>query len=322
METLDDATVSEFDRIARLSRAFPRVAPPSLGIGDDAAVLVGDGPLVVTVDACVEGVHFRPTFADWATIAARAVEAAASDIAAMGARLDVPGAAITLAWTLPRDFSEAAFDGLVEGAATAASRMKTYVVGGNLASAPLVTLTTTVLGRATTQPLTRHGARVGDCIAVTGNPGLRALGLQALLQHREDETALRPAVEAWRRPHARLDEGLALAGRATACIDLSDGLVQDAGHLAAASSVALHLDLDRLPRTEAMKAAAWALGVSLDEAILAGGEDYELFATGPREAFDARWTLLGEVVAGSGVYLRDAHGLRPLSAQGWDHFRV
>lgn len=161
---------------------------------------------------------------------------------------------------------------------------------------------------------------MGDVIAVTGHPGAAAIGLRALMAGRGDEPALGEFVARWRSPTARVDEGRSLVSRAHSAIDLSDGLAQDGSHIAAASGCALLIDADRLPALPGQREAARALGLDPVAIALHGGEDYELLASGPPEAFDDRWTLIGEVVSGSGVRVLRDGAIAPLAALGWDHF--
>jgi thiamine-monophosphate kinase len=306
----------EFERIARLRELFGAPPPPDLGIGDDCAVLHDPRPLVITVDAAVEGVHFDRRWITDDDLSARAVEAAVSDLAAMGA---LP-TGLLLAWALPRESPDALVTSLARGVLRVADRLGMRVVGGNLARSPALSLTTTALGRAVGPPLRRDGARVGDALAVTGHPGAAAVGLRALMAGRGDEVLFTDFVNRWRAPSARVAEGLALVGRAACAIDLSDGLAQDAAHVAAASGCALIVDADRLPWLPRQREAAAALGHDATALALHGGEDYELLASAPAAAFDARWTIIGEVVAGTGVHLRRGATLSPVDAAGWDHF--
>ncbi|MEZ4407453.1 MAG: thiamine-phosphate kinase [Polyangiales bacterium] len=312
---------SEFDRIARLRRRFGAPPPPSLGVGDDAAVLASPLPLVVTVDAAVEDVHFSRALLSLRDAAARAIAAAVSDIAAMGARVDLPGCGLVLSWTLPRALTESDFDALVEGSADEADRLGVVIVGGNLSGGDALALHTTVLGRADGPVLTRAGARPGDVLAVTGSPGAASIGFAALREGRDDARTER-CVRAWRRPTPRLDEGRAIAGRATACVDVSDGLAQDAAHVASASGVSLVIEVASLPVDETVRALAGSLSIDAEHAALHGGEDYELLATGPASAFDARWTVIGAARAFDGhpVWLRRDGVNTPLPPRGWDHF--
>lgn len=304
----------EFERIAHLRSLFGGLDPPDVGIGDDAAVLHDPRPLVVTVDASVEGVHFDRRWIAPDDLAARAVEAAVSDLAAMGAT----PTQLLLAWSLPRDTDDALVDSLGRGSLRAARRLGMRVAGGNLTGGPVLSLTTTALGRTTGSTLRRDGARPGDVIAVTGHPGAAAVGLRALMSDRA--AGFGAFVERWRSPTARVAEGLALAGRAHAAIDLSDGLASDARHMATASGCALVIDVERLPLLPGQREAAAALGSDAVELALHGGEDYELLAAGPAEAFDARWTVIGEVREGRGLSMRRDGSEAPITPAGWDHF--
>lgn len=299
----------ETARLSMLREVFGALAPPDLGVGDDAAVLHDARPLVVTVDAAVEGVHFRRDLLSLEDASARACEAAMSDVAAMGATLRGAGCGLLLAWTLPADLDDADMLALARGAERAARRAGARVVGGNLSAGPALSLTTTVLGRCDGPPLRRDGARVGDVIAVSGALGLAARGLRALLAG--EDTAV-DAVRAWRCPRARLDLGAPLAHRAHACIDVSDGLALDAARLAEASGVRLDLD----------HAALRALVPPdvRDDEIFQGGEDYELLATGPAGTFAEGWFVVGRVIAGNGVWVHEGADVRRLSPRGWDHF--
>jgi thiamine-monophosphate kinase len=322
-DTLYDACMPqrEFERIERLKSWFGPTIAPDVGIGDDAAVLHPDGPVVVTVDAAVEEVHFRRDLISWSDVSARAIEAAVSDIAAMGASLRGVGCGLLLAWTLPHDFDDASFDALCEGAQRAAKRVGAVIVGGNLTRAAAVTLTTTAIGRARGVPLTRAGARIGDVVALSGPVGAAAIGLRALLLGRGEEQVFAPFVHRWRHPHARLDVGKTLVAKAHAVIDLSDGLVQDAAHVARASGCAIHVTARAIPRLDDHERVAALLGEDARTLLLNGGEDYELLATGPREAFDESWTLVGSVEAGEGVYSDDEPTRRLDGPEcGWDHF--
>ena len=309
--------MGEFERIARLRRAFAAEAPDvALGIGDDAAVLRAGADVVLSVDVVVEGTHFRRRFADEATLARRAAMAALSDLAAMGAE----ATALLCAWVLPAELEEAAFDGLVAGTAAAAREVGAVVVGGNLARGPGIALTTTAVGRAE-RVIRRDGARPGDGLFVTGEPGAAALGLAALLAGREDEALLAPFVEAWRRPRAHLAEGRALAREANACIDLSDGLLPDLGHVCAASGVGALIEPDALPCPAGFGAAAAALGEEPERLQLVGGEVYGLLFTAPEGAkLPAGATRIGTIEATPGIRLCRGDAVEPAPEAGLDHF--
>ncbi|HKU44922.1 MAG TPA: thiamine-phosphate kinase [Polyangiales bacterium] len=313
--------MDEFERIARLRRVFtPHAADASLllGIGDDAAVLERPGEnLALSVDTAVDGVHFRREFADWRTLAARAFSAALSDLAAMGAQ---PRAAL-LSLIAPAALSDAEFDELVTGYGEAAAHYACPVIGGNLSRGSELSLTTTVLGEVRGVGLTRHGARPGHEIYVTGVLGAAGLGLALLLAGTPERG---PAfVEHWRRPQARIAEGRALAGVASAAIDVSDGAIQDLGHLCAASGVGAQLNAAALPTAPGFSELATELGhVPLDLALTAG-EDYELIYTLPPGAASGTGTRIGRITEQPGIALRDEQGrVLQLRPRGYRHFQA
>lgn len=331
----------EFSRIAALAARIGRPGRGvTLGIGDDAAILAPfAGGIVLSVDTAIEGVHFRRGWAPLRTLARRAVMAALSDLAAMGA---APRATL-VALALPADIDDDAFLELVDGTADAAREAGAALVGGNLASAGELSITTTVVGEASARSLTRSGAQIGDAIYVTGVLGAAALGLALLSRGDGDAGDGAAFVARWCEPTARLDEGRALvSGGATACIDVSDGLAQDLGHLCTASRVSADIELAALPMLAHQREVARALGLDAAMLALTGGEDYELIFTGPASAALAAIGMrLGSIVADRGVNeggdhaanarpsggasevrILDAHGQRvALAARGFAHFQ-
>jgi len=283
------------------------------GIGDDAAVLsVPNGQrLIASTDASVEGVHFRREWLTPREIGARAAAAAISDLAAMAAT----PLGLLLALALPQSWLPE-IEEVARGVGEMASRTRCPIVGGNLARADVLSLTITVLGSAVS-PLTRAGARAGDILYVTGLLGGSVSALQAL------QTGASPRAEHRERfdaPRPRLDEARWLAERgASAAIDISDGLLADAGHLAAASAVAIELDPARYPCANGVSAAvaSWS------------GEEYELLVTFPsnlipdvaafRERFGIPLTAVGRVSSGEGVRQRGS-AVRVEFPSGHDHF--
>lgn len=252
----------------------PRVA---LGIGDDAAVLAPVAEaLVWTIDAAVEGVHFKRAWLSFEDLGFRATMAAASDLAAMGAE----PVGLLAALALPGDVSDEDLQALAEGQRAAASAIGAPLVGGNLARGGEISIATTALGKAA-RPLRRDGARVGDALWMAGPVGLAAAGLELLRRGAPLEAeGARAAVAAWRRPTARIAEGMRIALIATGAIDISDGLAQDLGHMARASGVRIELDPGPLVSPE-LAAAASLLGVSPLDLALHGGEDYALVIAAP-----------------------------------------
>ncbi|MVW76954.1 thiamine-phosphate kinase [Pseudomonas xionganensis] len=294
----------------------------ALGIGDDCALL--DIPageqLAVSTDSLVAGVHF-PEAADPFLLGQRALAVSASDLAAMGAT----PIGFTLALTLPAaraDWLQAFARGLNQMAQSCGLRL----IGGDTTRGPL-SLTLTVFGRLPRgQALTRSGARVGDLLCVGGELGDAAGALPLVLGQLQAEPALAEALltRYW-SPQPQLALGQALRGRATAALDISDGLLADCGHIAAASGVALQIEQARLPLSSALKTLH-----GLDSArlcALSGGDDYRLAFTLPPGELSALqaagWPLVvvGQVVAGQGVQLLNEQGqCMALPVAGYQHF--
>jgi thiamine-monophosphate kinase len=260
-----------------------------VGIGDDAAVLDPPRePLVWTIDAAVEGVHFRRAWLSARDLGYRATMAAASDLAAMGAA----PLGLLAALVLPPDVDDAYLAALAEGQREAADALDTAVVGGNLARGGELSITTTALGAAS-EPLRRAGARAGDAVWLVGPVGLAAAGLRLLERGLEPASdAQRAAVLAWRRPVARLAAGLAARAYAHAAIDVSDGLARDLGHVARASGVRVVLDPAAIV-SDALREAAARTGADPLRLALTGGEDYALVVVAPASAPLEGFTRVG-----------------------------
>jgi thiamine-monophosphate kinase len=288
---------AEFTLIYRYFSALGRGDAVDLSVGDDCAILrLAPGErLATSVDTMVEGVHF-PADSFPEDIGFRAVSVAASDLAAMGAR----PLAMTVALTLPAA-DELWLHAFSQGLADAVSAYRLPLVGGDTTRGPL-TISVQVMGSLPAeQALLRSGAQAGDQLFVTGNLGDAAAALAFLAgDWRFEPDDAEYLLERFNRPRARLDMGLELLGHASAAIDISDGLLADAGHIAAASGVKLCIEPQLLPLSPALASCAdpqqarrWALS---------GGDDYELcFCLPPGATAPPGCTRIGMVEHGSGV---------------------
>lgn len=300
----------EFDLIRRMAAQWGDLVQHA---GDDAAILdIAHGArLVASTDSSVEGVHFRREWLSLQEIGYRATVAAMSDLAAMAA--DPIG--LLIAATIPAGVAET-IEQLAEGIGHAARAAGCPIVGGDLTGGDRISLTMTVLGTAN-PPIGRDGAHVGDGVWVTARLGGPGAAVKALL------AGALPSAEHWPRfasPVARVGEARWLAERGvSAMIDISDGLSSDARHLAAASAVAMEIDVLSIPCVPDVT----------PRAACASGEEYELLLTAPDEldvaAFEARFSIpltrVGTVVEGNAGEVAFLEGADRVDlAQGYDHF--
>jgi len=319
------------DEFEIIRRYFSRLGVPrsdvALGVGDDAALLrVPEGAeLVVAVDTIVAGRHFLAD-CDARSIGHRALAVNLSDLAAMGA---TPAWA-TLALTLPSADPEW-LERFSAGFSALATEYAVALVGGDTTAGPL-TVSVQIMGHVPRgSALRRSGARAGDLLAVTGTLGDAGAGLafaaHTLATH--DSAAVLELLRRFEYPAPRVEFGLAARGIATAAMDLSDGLAGDLPKLAAASELAAHVEIERLPLSRALQSVAdpqqareWALG---------GGDDYELLLAVPPELFaglaaraaqlNLTLTAIGELRRGNAVTWT-LHGAEiDPEVHGYDHFR-
>ena len=315
----------EFARIAR--HLAPLAGPGALGLTDDAAILTPPPGhnLAIAADAMVEGVHFLPSDPP-DLVARKLLRTNLSDLAAMGA---TPLAYLTTI-SVPPSTDDAWFAQFAAGLAADQAEFALTLLGGDTTSTPgPISLSLTILG--TLPPgaaLRRNGARDGDGLWVSGSIGDGALGLLAATGQLADPTGV--LADRYRLPQPRLALGQRLHGIATAAMDVSDGLLQDAGHLCRAANLAAEIEAALVPLSAAARAAA--LATDRLELCLTGGDDYELLFAVPQDrepalleaARAARTpvTRIGRFRAGlADVTLRDQHGraMHPAKA-GWSHF--
>ncbi len=316
------ADVGEFALIDQLVAHFGQGEHVLVGPGDDAAVLrVRHGHVVVSSDLMVEGRHFRRDWCSGADVGHRAAAQNLSDVNAMGGR----GLSLTLGLAAPPDLPVAWALDLAAGFAAECAAVGASVVGGDVTSADQVVVAVTVLGACTEPPVLRTGARPGDVLALAGRQGWAAGGLAVLTRGFRSPRIL---VEAYRRPEPPYDAGLAAArAGAGAMIDVSDGLIADAGHLAHGSGVAIDLRSAALEVPEPLEAVGAALGVEPLQLVLGGGDDHALLATFASTAdVPEGWTVVGDVgdvrsgAAGSEGPVVTVDGAAPGVAPGWTHF--
>ncbi len=324
----------EFDLIAEYFAPLAEAMPGALGLVDDAAVF--EPPegcqIVTTVDAIVEGVHFRGN-EPAGLIAKKLLRVNLSDLAAMGAKPF--GYLLTLA--LPEAVDDAWLEGFASGLADDQTEFDIGLLGGDTVNTRgPIALTLTALGTvATGKALLRSGAQPGDQIVVSGSFGDAALGLALALGAEDDWVGALSRDDRnhlyarYCLPRPRLDLGQKLAGVANAALDVSDGLIADTGHMAKASGVAIDLHIDRIPVSRSANFAVEA-DPGLLTKVLTGGDDYELalsvspvnlsavMKTG--QACGVPLSQIGTVRTGEGVRVLDPQGNPiPIARGGWEH---
>ena len=331
MKRVAPKALSEFDLIAKYFKPLTLGAPGALALSDDAAFIRPRAgyDLVVTVDAIVEGVHF---LADdpACDIAQKALRVNISDLAAKGAQ---PKAYLLTA-ALPRHLDGTWMSSFAQGLKRSQKRYGIDLIGGDtVATSGPLSLSITAIGEVKAgQMIRRAGAKIGDDVWVSGTIGDAGLGLPVAQRRLEplNENHARFLVERYRIPQPRLEVGLGLHGLANACLDVSDGLIADLGHLAAVSDVAIEVIAADVPLSSAARHFVRAGQISL-ETLLTAGDDYELaFAAAPSDrarvgALSARCKVplarIGCVSKGTGVTVVGEGGkVLQFSRTGFRHF--
>lgn len=323
---------SEFDLIAAITERLPPPGPRvKLASGDDAAVVEPRAASAITVDAVVDGVHFRLEEFGARAAGRKALAAALSDLAAMGA---AQGEAYAVVGA-PPELSDDELLGIADGLAEVAERESVSIAGGDLVRSPVLIISITAVGYepGRNRLVTRAGARPRDVLAVTGELGGAAAALELLVGNEPQGLSPDQRTSLLARqldPVPRLKEGRAIAAAgATAMIDVSDGLGADAGHLAEASECRLEIEVGELPLAPGIETVAGGSEAALELAA-SGGEDYELLVALPRDRLaeatraaaeaGSKLTRIGYATEGHGVALRLPDG-GELEPSGFDQRR-
>lgn len=316
--TLGD--VGEFGLVSALTLRFPQSPDVVVGPGDDAAVLrVGD-EVVASVDLLVQNRHFRLDWSSAADIGHKAAAENLSDINAMGGR----PTALLVGLGAPSDLGADWALEFAEGMAEEAAKVGASIIGGDLTQADQILISVTALGVCEHGVVRRSGAQPGDVVAFAGRQGWAQAGFHVLGRGFRSPRVM---VEAHRRPEPPYEAGPQAAQLgATAMIDVSDGLLQDIGHLAGASGVRVDVRTDALEIAEQLEAVGAAMGVEPVTFVLTGGDDYGLVATFPPDvALPEAWRVIGSVGTADGdgaAVTVDGEAYEPPSGhQAHQHFR-
>lgn len=308
--------VGEFALIDAITSWFPQGDQVVVGPGDDAALVrTRGGHVVVSTDLLVEGNHFRRDWSRAHDVGRRAAAQNLSDINAMGGRAH----SLTVGLVLPADLPVAWVLDFAAGFAQECALVGASVVGGDLTRGPEIVVAVTVFGACTVAPVLRSGARPGDVLALCGRQGWAAAGLAVLSRGFRSPRVL---VEAYRHPEPPYDQGLVAAeAGATSMIDVSDGLLSEAGHLATSSAVAIDVDSSAFEVAEPFQAVASALGADPMTFMLTGGEDHCLLATFAPTALPQGWRRIGTVSErGAEAPAVTVDGAPYDAPGGWTHF--
>lgn len=323
---------SEAEIIRHLQKEFPAGGGVHVGIGDDAAVLAGEGrsDWVVTTDLLVEGVHFLSEAVPPCAIGWKALARSLSDCAAMGAEPRYALVALAFPPHTPTKWVKEFFAGFGQ----LARRYRVRLAGGDLSSGARIVADVQVIGQVPRgRALLRSGARPSDRLFVSGTLGLAGLG-HAILRRRvvalEDVAIRAYRVHSLPEPRLLLASALRRRGVVRSMIDISDGLSTDLNHICEASGVGARIYREKIPAVDLPAPLARRLRTSALNLALNAGEDYELLFTVsragarrlPRKLAGVPLTPIGEITRERRVVLVDPDGHeRRLPPRGWDHFR-
>lgn len=327
MKLCDEGELSLLDR---LRKRFGKRAPGLvLGIGDDSAVIRPRYKnMLLTTDMMVEGVHFDLSWITPFQLGFKLVSVNVSDIYAMGGRPEF----LLLDFAAPGDFEKRQFDSLFNGIAAALKTYKLSLIGGDVSAAGLLVLSATVSGSAA-RFVGRGGAKIGDLIYVSGNLGDSACGLQVMKRigrtvmiEKNEKVDFGPGWKTVAPLVRRHLMPLAMGpgrfcGKATAMMDISDGLFIDLSRLCKESGVGARIYEDRIPMSGELRKTAEYLGVDPIDFAAGGGEDYELLFTAPSNA-KVEAFCVGEITK-KGLRMIDREGnIRKVSIRGYQHFAL
>ncbi len=315
-ETVGD--LGEFPLISLITRNLTLPPAVSVGPGDDCAAFLINGSALTTTDMLIEGIHFRKSWSSPAEVGHKAVAVNLADVEAMGGT----PVAMVISLGMPADLPLTWVKEFMTGVREEAERGQVALVGGDMTAARDISISVTVIGETGGRtPILRSGARPGDVVAVCGRLGWAAAGLAALLRGFRSPRA---AVDSQRAPQVPYGAGRQAADAgASAMIDVSDGLLADLGHIAAASGVTIDLDSARFTIADPVQAVAAALNADPLKFVLTGGEDHAMAATFAPGTVPDGWDVVGQVHEpddenGVGVLVDGAHWE---GDQGWTHFR-
>lgn len=319
--------LGEFPFLRRLRDRLPIDPRVILGVGDDCAAINLPGTSLLTTDTLVENVHFQRKWTSFSRLGAKAFAVNASDIIAMGG---VPNF-VLLSVSIPPEDTVEDLESFFDGFLAATAERNVALIGGNMSAAPCLMVSVTLLGHVPHGIVTRSGAQPGDDLYVTGTLGDAALGLQ-LFQNGQSDTLAQQVQARFLCPTVRYEVSLTLASKnvPTAMLDVSDGLLQDLGHMCEESHTGAVIEAARLPLSEGYVAI---LGPDVWDLALTGGEDYELLFSAPvahrpllqtvTQTCQCPVTRIGTIVPeAEGITVLDAAGRAYLPTHtGHDHFR-